>query len=86
MRASRAYAVRKGWTVDPAHVYYDDNVSGAAYARLEQRNRLVEVCESGPPFQAVIVSEQSRLGRHMIESAHTIMRIADGGVCLYGSS
>jgi len=53
---ARAYAARKGWTVDAAHIYYDDNVSGAAYARLEQRNRLVAVCEAGPPFQALIVS------------------------------
>jgi DNA invertase Pin-like site-specific DNA recombinase len=23
-----AYAMRKGWTVDPAHVYHDDGISG----------------------------------------------------------
>jgi len=60
-------------------------VSGALYARLDRLNRLVETCESGAPFQALIVSEQSWLGRHMIQTAHTIMRIADSAVrvCSY---
>jgi site-specific DNA recombinase len=80
---SRAYAVGKGWTVAEGHIYYDDKVSGATWARLDQRNRLVEVCEAGAPFQALIVSEQFRLGRHMIETAYTIMRIADSGVRIY---
>lgn len=80
---ARLYATRKGWTVDDAHVYYDDKVSGAHYARLDQLNRLVDVAEAGAPFQALIVSEQSRLGRHMIQTAHTIMRIADSGVAVY---
>jgi site-specific DNA recombinase len=81
---SRLYATEQGWIVDEAHVYADDDVSGATYARLDQRQRLVEACEAGAPFQAIIVSEQSRLGRHMIESAYTIMRIADNGVRLFG--
>jgi site-specific DNA recombinase len=80
---ARAYAIRKGWTVAEGHVYYDDTISGATWARLDGRNRLVEVCEAGPPFQALIVSEQGRLGRHMIESSYTIMRIADSGVRMY---
>ena len=71
---ARAYAEAKGWTAPQEHVYFDDNASGAAWARLERRNRLVEGCEAGAPFQVLVVSEQSRLGRHMIETAHLIMR------------
>ena len=26
-----AYAAKKGWTVDPAHVYPDDAISGAIF-------------------------------------------------------
>ena len=80
---ARRYAAKQGWTVAEAHVYYDDKVSGALYARLDRLNRLVETCEGGAPFQALIVSEQSRLGRHMIQTAHTIMRIADSRVRVY---
>jgi DNA invertase Pin-like site-specific DNA recombinase len=36
---ARAYATRKGWTVDPAHVYQDDGISGAALERGTKRNR-----------------------------------------------
>ncbi len=28
-----AYAQSKGWTVDPAHVYVDDAISGAEFVR-----------------------------------------------------
>lgn len=28
-----AYAARKGWTVDPTHVYVDDGISGAEFER-----------------------------------------------------
>ena len=28
---ARAYAARKGWTVDQAHIYSDDGVSGAEF-------------------------------------------------------
>ncbi|HUP35639.1 MAG TPA: recombinase family protein [Candidatus Limnocylindria bacterium] len=80
---ARAYAEAKGWTAPPEHVYFDDNVSGAAWARLERRNQMVEACEAGAPFQVLVVSEQSRLGRHMIETAHLIMRIADSGVRIF---
>ncbi|PYQ85903.1 MAG: hypothetical protein DMG02_26870 [Acidobacteria bacterium] len=29
---ARAYAIAKGWTVDDAHVYVDDGISGAEFA------------------------------------------------------
>jgi DNA invertase Pin-like site-specific DNA recombinase len=81
---ARPYAERRGWTIDESHIYFDDNVSGAHHARLEQRNRLVRLCEDvRPPFGVLIVSEQSRLGRDMIESAYTITRLADAGVKMF---
>jgi site-specific DNA recombinase len=80
---AREYAQRKGWTVDESHIYFDDDISGATYARLAARNRLVDVCEAGAPFAALVVSEQARLGRHMIESAYTIMRLADCGIRMF---
>ena len=30
---ARAYATRKGWTVDDAYVYVDDGISGAEFAQ-----------------------------------------------------
>ena len=66
-----------------AHVYYDDKVSGALYARLDRLNRLVETARAARRSRRLIVSEQSRLGRHMIQTAHTIMRIADSRVRVF---
>ena len=30
---ARAYATRKGWTVSDAHIYVDDGISGAEFAK-----------------------------------------------------
>ena len=38
---AQAYAERKGWTVDPAHVYVDDGISGADFVRREGFLRLM---------------------------------------------
>jgi site-specific DNA recombinase len=77
---AKAFIARKGWALGP--VYYDDNVSGAAYAKLVERNRMADDAEAGK-FQILVVSEQSRLGRDMIEVAYTIKRIAEGGVRIF---
>ena len=31
VESATAYARRKGWIVDPAHVYQDDGISGAEF-------------------------------------------------------
>ncbi len=80
---ARDYAVKRECTIAAEqHVYFDDNVSGAAYAKLEARNRMVADAEAGK-FQVLVVSEQSRLGRDMIEVAYTIKRIAESGVRIF---
>ena len=74
---AKAYIARKGFALGT--VFYDDNVSGATYARLDGRKRLVAAAEA-EAFQVLVVSEQSRLGRDMIEVAYTIKQIAECGV------
>ena len=60
---ARAYAVRKGWTVDDAHVYVDDGISGAEFANRPGFLRLMNALKPRPPFQVLMMSEESRLGR-----------------------
>jgi site-specific DNA recombinase len=74
------YAQVRGWTVGAT--FLDDGVSGATYAKLEGRTRLLGAAEAGA-FQILVVSEQSRLGRDMIEVAYTIKRIAECGVRIF---
>ena len=85
-----AYADRKGWTVDPAHVYSDDGVSGAEFANPETGRtkrpglaRLMNALKPRPPFQVLIMSEESRLGREQIETAYVLKQIIDAGVRVF---
>ena len=81
---ARAYATRKGWTVADAHVYCDDGISGAEFGdRRPGLARLLNTLTPRPPFQALIMSEESRLGREQIETAWTLKRILDAGARVF---
>jgi DNA invertase Pin-like site-specific DNA recombinase len=64
-----AYAARKGWAVDPAHVYADDGISGAEFTTRPGFLGLMNALKPRPSFQVLIMSEESRLGREAIETA-----------------
>ncbi len=78
-----AYAVRKGWTVDPARVYQDDGISGAEFVKRPGFLRLMNALKPKPPFQVLIMSEESRLGREQIETAYALKQIITGGVRIF---
>src|SRR5436190_2161288 len=78
---ARAYAARKGWTVADEHVYADDGISGALFgAERPGLARLRAALERRAPFQALIISEESRLGREQIETAYVLKQIIDADV------
>ena len=60
---ARAFAAARGWTVDPASIFVDDGVSGAEFARRPGFVRLMNALAPRPPFDVLIMSEESRLGR-----------------------
>jgi DNA invertase Pin-like site-specific DNA recombinase len=71
------YAQRKGYTVYPDHVY-EDKVSG--FSSEESRpelNRFYKDAESGVHFDAVFVSEASRIARKPIEGYTILHRITE---------
>jgi site-specific DNA recombinase len=78
-----AYAAKKGWTVDPAHVYSDDGISGAEFVERPGFLRLMNALKPKPPFQVLIMSEESRLGREQIETAWSLKQIMDAGVRVF---
>jgi site-specific DNA recombinase len=81
---ARAYAVRKGWTVADAHVYADDGVSGAEFGdRRPGLARLLNALKPRPPFQILVMSEESRLGRESIEVAYALKTFAQAGVRVF---
>jgi Resolvase, N terminal domain len=76
---ARAYATRKGWTVDEACIFVDDGISGAEFANRPGFLRLMNALKPRPPFQALVMSEESRLGREAIETAYALKQIVNAG-------
>ena len=77
---ARAYAIRKGWTVDDAHVYVDDGISGAEFANRPGFLRLMNALKPRAPFQVLVMSEESRLGRESIEVSYALKTLVQAGV------
>src|SRR4051794_9158419 len=77
---ARSYATAKGWTVDNAHVFVDDGISGAEFANRPGFLRLMNALKPRPPFQVLIMSEESRLGREAIETAYALKQLVTAGV------
>ena len=81
---ARAYAATKGWTVDEAHVYTDDGISGALFGdKRPGLARLLNTLHARPAFDVLIMSEESRLGREAIETGWTLKQIIDAGVRVF---
>ena len=77
---ANAYAARKGWTVADEHVYVDDGISGAEFTTRPGFLRLMNALKPRPPFQVLIMSEESRLGREAIETAYALKQLVQAGV------
>jgi site-specific DNA recombinase len=80
---AKAYAAKKGWTVDDAHVYSDDGISGAEFKKRPGFLRLLNALSPRPPFQVLVMSEESRLGREAIETGYVLKHIMDAGVRVF---
>jgi site-specific DNA recombinase len=80
---ARAYAVAKGWTVADDHVYVDDGISGAEFATRPGFLRLMNALKPRAPFDALVMSEESRLGREAIETAYALKQIVQSGVRVF---
>jgi site-specific DNA recombinase len=80
---ARAYAIKKGWTLAEEFVYTDDGISGAEFAKRPSYLRLLNALKPRPPFQALIMSEESRLGREAIETAFALKQIITAGVRVF---
>ena len=80
---ARAYALKKGWTVSEDHLYVDDGISGAEFVKRPGFIRLMSALTPTPPFQILIMSEESRLGREQIATAYALQQITDAGVRVF---
>ena len=80
---ARAYAARKGWTIAEDQVFADDGISGAEFVKRPGFLRLMNALKPRPPFQVLIMSEESRLGREQIETSYSLKQILDAGVRVF---
>ncbi len=80
---ARDYAVRKGWAVDEAAVFVDDGISGAEFANRPGFLRLMNAVKPRAPFQVLVMSEESRLGREAIETAYALKQLVTAGVRVF---
>jgi DNA invertase Pin-like site-specific DNA recombinase len=78
-----AYAERHGWTVPEACIFVDDGVSGAEFANRPGFVRLMAALKPRPPFQVLIMSEESRLRREAIETAYALKQLITSGVRVF---
>ena len=70
-------------TVADEHVYADDGISGAEFAKRPGFLRLMNALKPRPPFQVLIMSEESRLGREAIETAYALKQLLTAGVRVF---
>ena len=80
---ARAYARRKGWTVDDGCIFVDDGISGAEFANRPGFLRLMNALKPRPAFQVLVMSEESRLGREAIETAYALKQLVQAGVRVF---
>ena len=80
---ARQYATRKGWIVADEHVYVDDGISGAEFANRPGFLRLMNALKPRAPFQVLVMSEESRLGREAIETAYALKQLVQAGVRVF---
>jgi DNA invertase Pin-like site-specific DNA recombinase len=61
IESARLFAASKGWIVPDEYIFADDAVSGADLKRLVNRQRLLDTIAAGPPFDVLLLRDQSRL-------------------------
>ena len=80
---ARAYAGRKGWTVADDQIYVGDRISGAEFENQPGYMRLLNALKPRAPFEVLIVSELSRLGREQLETGYAMKQLSQAGVRVY---
>lgn len=82
---AKAFIVSKGWSLDPAHIYEDDGKSGALFATRRAFQRMLSDAKGGA-FDALVIYDLDRFGRHAQKTMEALHLLADAGVTVYDYS
>jgi DNA invertase Pin-like site-specific DNA recombinase len=80
---ARDFITARGWSLDPAHVYSDNDVSGAVFERPGLSGLLLAIAQRPLPFDALVVMGGDRLGREMGQTLVLQQRILAAGVRVF---
>jgi site-specific DNA recombinase len=83
IETARAFAARKGWPIDEAHIFIDDGISGAVFSGRPGFMRLLNAMKPRPTIQVLILSELSRLGREQLETGYAVKQLSQAGVRIF---
>jgi site-specific DNA recombinase len=78
-----SYALKKGWQVLEEHIYTDDGISGGEFQQRVGLLRLLNALKPRPPFNAVVMSEASRLGRERLRTELVARDLCEAGVRIF---
>lgn len=82
---ARDFITKRGWSLDDAHIYTDDGVSGAEFAdRAEFQHMMRDAAEQ--EFDALVYYDQDRFGRHGQKTMAALHKLADLGIEIWNYS
>jgi site-specific DNA recombinase len=76
----KTFAAKRGWLLPDEYIFEDDGKSGAEFARRPGYVRLMGSLKPRPPFGALIMYDETRLGREQIETSYALKQIVQAGV------
>src|SRR5262245_40042534 len=80
------FAAQGGFNIDERYVFTDDGITGAEFKDRPGLQALLKALEPTAPFQALIVSEQSRLGRETLDTGLVIRTLEEAGVAIWSAT
>ena len=84
VEVAAAFATAHGWSVDPAHVYIDDGISGAEFDDRPGLARLLLAAKARPrPFDVLVTMDESRLGRDQWRTGYLLSQFKDAGLAIW---
>jgi DNA invertase Pin-like site-specific DNA recombinase len=80
VQEAKNYIEVKGWTLAKDHVYIDDAVSRAEFAK---REGLIRLLNNVSEFDAVVIRDETRLGGDMIRTMALLQELLESGVRIF---
>lgn len=79
-----AFGESQTWRLNPDCIFTDEFITGAEFERRDGLMALLAAVKVKPlPFQILIVSEKSRLGREQLETGYVMKKLLQAGVRVF---